>query len=276
MLDYRPTRRTNVAEVPRRRIVALIAGAAGLGMVLVAGLALSANHVMHRATGTSPGMASSPARGGSSGEDAAIMRARDELAARPMPDVGTGHEFGWPDLSTRDPGPPIQLPPAQGVDGLGVAFGFPQTPQGAMAQLAAIDTAALQSAALPKARAVITAWAAPGGPTARSWSGIRATASLLESAGLPGAGSSSLDVRVTPAMGLIKGQVGNDFVVACIDASVDITYQGHSTTTVVADCQRLLWQDRRWVIGPGAEPAAAPQVWPDTDAAIDAGFRDLT
>jgi hypothetical protein len=31
----------------------------------------------------------------------------------------------------------------------------------------------------------------------------------------------------------------------------------------------------RWMIGPGAEPAPSGSVWPGTDAAIDAGFRDL-
>ncbi len=99
--------------------------------------------------------------------------------------------------------------------------------------------------------------------------------SLLDSAGLPGSGSASLQVVPRPAMGLIKGTVGTDFVVACVDFSIDITYGG-TTTTVAVDCQRMLWHGGRWVIGPGPEPAPAEQVWPDTDAAIDAGFRDLT
>jgi hypothetical protein len=37
---------------------------------------------------------------------------------------------------------------------------------GALAQLAAIDQAALQSGTLAEARAVITGWALPAGPTA--------------------------------------------------------------------------------------------------------------
>jgi hypothetical protein len=75
-------------------------------------------------------------------------------------------------------------------------------------------------------------------------------------------------------MGLIKGRVGPDFVVACIAFTVDVTYGGTSQRPA-ADCQRMLWTGDRWLIGPGPEPADPPSVWPGTDAAIDAGYRDL-
>jgi hypothetical protein len=274
MLQYRPAPQIPPPSTSRRRVIALMVGAGGLAVLLLAGLVLSLYHLVHQPTSTSTPTPSSPVTSGPSGGSAAVARARDELAARAMPETGTGHEYGWPDLSTRDPGPPIVLPRPRGVDEFGVAHGFPRTPEGALAQLAAIDTAALQSGSLPGVRAVIAAWAAAGGPTARTWSGVRAMRSLLDSAGLSGAGSPNLTVTLTPAMGLIKGRVGDDFVVACVDFSVDITYGG-TTTTAMVDCQRMLWQGGRWVIGPGAEPAPASQVWPGTDAALDAGFRDL-
>jgi len=53
----------------------------------------------------------------------------------------------------------------------------------------------------------------------------------------------------------------------------------------VADCQRMVWQPDttqsngtggRWMVGPGAEPATPPSVWPDTDLALSVGYRDLT
>ena len=276
MLQYRPGHPGHRWSVPRHRLLALVLGASGLAVILGAGIGLSAYHLAHPSGGRStsgPGTSSSGHR--SPQVSAAVARARDALAARKMPDTGTGHEWDWPDVSTQDPGPAIQLPPSRGVDALGVPIGFPQTPQGALAQLAGIDAAALRSASLPRVRALITVWAAPGGPTARSWSGVAAMAGLLESAGLSGAGSPALQVRARPAMGLIKGQIGDDFVVACIDFAVDISYRGDPTATVSVDCQRMLWQQDRWVIGPGAEPAQATQVWPDTDAAIKAGFRDL-
>jgi len=43
----------------------------------------------------------------------------------------------------------------------------------------------------------------------------------------------------------------------------------------LADCQRMVWQGNRWVIGPGREPAPPPSIWPGTDVAIDAGYKEL-
>jgi hypothetical protein len=99
-------------------------------------------------------------------------------------------------------------------------------------------------------------------------------ASLLGSTGITADGNAPLTVRVVPRMGLIKGTIGPDFVVACLDFEVDISFGG-TTQTAAVDCQRMLWHGGRWVIGPGPEPAPAAQAWPGTDAAIDAGFRDL-
>ena len=85
-------------------------------------------------------------------------------------------------------------------------------------------------------------------------------ADLLDAAGLSGGGSAQLALVVTPLMGLIKGTVGADFVVPCVDFEFDATLQ---TTQHVADadCQRMVWQAGRWVIGPGPEPATPPSVW---------------
>jgi hypothetical protein len=260
----------------RRRVLALVVGAVGLSVVLIAGVVLSAVHLVHAPTTPADARPSRPSvsTAGPAPVSGQVAKARDALAARAMPDTGTGMSNGRPDLSTRDPGAPIVLPPGRSVGAWGVQTGFPQTPEGAMAQLAAIDVAALGSASLAGVRAVIRDWAAPGGPTPRSWSGVKAMASLLESIGVTADGTARLNVRAIAQMGLIKGTVGDDFVVACVDFTIDISFGGTSRTAA-ADCQRMLWLDGRWVIGPGAEPAQAPQAWPGTDAALDAGYRDL-
>jgi hypothetical protein len=265
----------------RRRMIALLLGAGGLAVLLAWGLTLSMLSLVR------PGIAetappdrptvAAPTHPAQSGAATAV--ARDELAARAMPTTRTPisdvyRPWEPAPLSTRDPGAPIVLPPGRGIDQLGVATGFPRTPEGAIAQLASIDQVAMQSGSLPGVRAVISAWAAPGGPGPTTWTGVRSMADLLNSAGLSGAGSPNLSIVFTPAMGLIKGMVGDDFTVVCVDFAVDVTLQS-TRSAAVADCQRMLWQDGRWLIGPGAEPAEAESVWPDTDAAFEVGFKDL-
>ena len=261
-------------------MLALVFGIVGLVVLMAWGLVLSLLAVLpsddERQEHISASRSSSEPRSGTS---ESIARERDDLAARPMPTPGTAavdvyRPWMPAPLSTRDPGAPIVLPPSRGIDRVGVTTGYPQTSEGAVAQLAAIDQAALQSLSLPGVRAVISEWAAPGGPTAVTWSGVKAMAGLLDSAGLPGSGSPSLTIVVTPAMGLVKGTVGEDFTVVCVDFAVEVAL-GQTRSAAVADCQRMLWQNGRWLIGPGAEPAEAESVWPDTDAAYDVGFRDL-
>jgi hypothetical protein len=171
-------------------------------------------------------------------------------------------------------GPPIVLPPATEVGLAGVPTGFPHTPEGAMAQLAAIDQTALQSGSMSGVREVIAAWAMSGGPTTTSWSGVRAMSTLLDATSLSGDGSHQLVVVLTPLMGMIKGSVGPDFVVPCVDFELDVTLQ-QTARGAVADCQRMVWRSGRWMIGPGEEPATPPSVWPGTDIAIGVGYRDL-
>jgi hypothetical protein len=198
--------------------------------------------------------------------------AEDVLANKPMPTVDLSAAQPAA-VSTRNPGTLI-IPKATQTGAAGVLTGFPHTPAGALAQLAAIDQTAMQSGTLAGVRTVITDWSSPGGPTVQSWSGVAAMADFLSAAGLSGAGSAQLAMVVTPVMGLIKGTVGPDFVVPCADFQFDVTLS--STQHVAeADCERMVWRSDRWVIGPGAEPANPPSVWADTDTAIAVGYKDL-
>lgn len=206
-------------------------------------------------------------------EPAPPLDPRDQLAAARMPEVDESAAHPAP-ISDQDPGPSIVLPVSTTVGPAGVPTGFPQTPEGAMAQLAAIDQTAFHSGSLAGARDVIRAWALPGGPTAANWSVARAVGTLLDTAGLSGGGSAQLAVVLTPLMGLIKGTVGREFVVPCVDFELDVTLT-QTARGAVADCQRMVWQTDRWLIGSGEEPATPPSVWPDTDLAISVGYRDL-
>lgn len=200
--------------------------------------------------------------------------AEDQLAAEQLPDAPL--EAAQPgSLSSGETGT-IEIPAPMEMGEVGVATGFPKTPEGALAQLAAIDTTALTSASVRVAQEVITAWAAPGGPTAETWSGVQAVAALLESAGMSSEAQNSITIAVEPKMGFIKGTVGDDFVVPCIDFIITaIAAAGQPQQVAAADCQRMVWQDGRWMIGEGAEPAPAPSLWPGSQASFDAGYQWL-
>jgi hypothetical protein len=216
---------------------------------------------------------------------------QDELAARPLPSASLEEALPGP-LSTASAGS-IRLPAPTRLGPANVATGFPHTPAGAMAQLIAIDQAALTPASVPLAQAVITAWAEPGGPTPASWSVTRAVATLLTAAALPANGTgtshtadqagitnpaSAIGLQVTPAMGFIKGQLGPDFVIPCVDLLITTGTASEAReprSAATADCQRMVWRNDRWLIGAGTEPAPAPSLWPGTQASFDAGYQWL-
>ncbi|CCH89137.1 conserved exported protein of unknown function [Modestobacter italicus] len=259
------------------RLVALLVAAAGTVLLLIAGLVIAVTHALHPSEGRAASRPTTdPAVTTAAPDPVGTTSAREAeelLAARPMPAVPLsasrpGH------VSERDPGPPIVLPPATEVGPAGVPTGFPHTPEGAMAQLAAIDQTAMQSGSMNGARAVISAWAVPGGPSTTSWSGVQAMRTVLSAAGLSGGGSPELAIVFTPLMGQIKGVVGPDFVVPCVDFELDLTLN-QTARGGIADCQRMVWRTDRWLIGAGAEPAVPPSVWPGTDLAIEVGYRDL-
>ena len=265
----------------RNKLVALLAGAAAAVLLIVVGLGLA---VYYTVTGSAPHSATAPPslRDTGSGTAASSPAAstvgggdrsrQDALAAAPMPTVDLAASRPGP-VSTRGPGS-IIVPKATVAGPAGVPTGFPHTREGAMAQLAAIDQTAFQSGSLAGVRVVIASWAAPGGPTPESWSAVKAMAELLDAAGLSGGGSPQLALVVTALMGLMKGSLGPDFVIPCVDFEFDATIT-QTVRVADADCQRMQWTGGRWVIGPGAEPTVPPSVWPDTDTAINLGYQDI-
>ncbi|WP_300644542.1 hypothetical protein [Nocardioides sp.] len=249
-------------EWTRRRLQIL------LGSVVVVVLAMAAGGLWSVVS-----MLSGSSAGGATGSDSA-QSDQDQLAAKQLPEAPL--EAAQPgSLSSGETGT-IEIPAPMEVGEVGVATGFPHTPEGALAQLAAIDTTALTSASVRVAQEVITAWAAPGGPTAESWSGVQGLAALLESAGMSSEAQNTITIGAEPKMGFIKGTVGDDFVIPCIDFIITATTSaGPPQQVAAADCQRMVWQDGRWVIGEGEEPAPAPSLWPGSQASFDAGYQWL-
>lgn len=265
----------------RGKLVAVLGVALAACLLAVLGLGLAVYYTLnpgHHSAAAAPGDANgdgpvtqSP-RPTSTADPGTQQYAEDTLANKAMPTVDLSAAQPAA-VSTRNPGTLI-VPKATTTGAAGVPTGFPHTPAGALAQMAAIDQTAMQSGTLSGVRVVIGQWSSPGGPNQQSWSGDAAMADFLSSAGLSGAGSAQLAMVVTPVMGLVKGTVGPDFVVPCVDFQFDVTL--NSTQHVAeADCERMVWQGDRWVIGPGAEPADPPSVWADTETAIAVGYKDL-
>jgi hypothetical protein len=258
-------------------MLALLIGAATVGLVLVFGLVLAVYFALRPSeqNGRNAGGGSGSPDNTATTTAATAVDERDALAAEVMPSVDEAASHPGP-VSANATGTPSGLPDPTRVGPARVPTGFPHTPEGAMAQLAAIDQVAIQSGSLGTAAVVIRNWSVPGGPTEQTWSGTQAVATLLTSAQT--AGSSQLAIVMTPLMGLVKGTVGPDFVIPCIDFELDVTLS-QTARGAVADCQRMVWQQDsrrgRWMIGAGSEPATPPSVWPGTDLAISVGYRYL-
>ncbi|WP_285601814.1 hypothetical protein [Kineosporia sp. NBRC 101731] len=160
----------------------------------------------------------------------------------------------------------MKVPTATGIGPAGVSTGFGRMPESAVAQLAAIDQAAMESVSLTGGHALISSWAVPGGLTPSSWSVSKSMTELLNAAELPSTGSPQLSVRFVPAMGLIKGRVGDDYVVACVDYVAE-TAMHATATAAVADCQRMTWvKDHDQT--PGLWPMIVSDTMPSTGALV--------
>ncbi|HQG12323.1 MAG TPA: hypothetical protein PLZ83_05155 [Dermatophilaceae bacterium] len=201
---------------------------------------------------------------------------RDAIAAAPMlavpPEAGRS---GTP--STRQI-PTMTLPTVVRVGPAGVATGFPQTPEGAVAQLAAIETTVLQNMSIERAHQVHDGWATPGAGSAESWELTGNVAAFLSS----GAGQYADTIRgavvATPVAAQIKGVDGDEWVLACVllDIKARLATQAR---IAYGHCERMQWTPQeggRWLLGPGTEPARAPSTWPGTDLAVQAGWKTVT
>jgi hypothetical protein len=178
----------------------------------------------------------------------------------------------WPGPLTTTAGGVLRVPQPGTLGAAQVGTGLPRTPEGAMAQLIAIDQRAIQSGSVVTAQGVISAWAAPGGPTPESWTGVEAVSVLLDAAGLPANGATDLVVELRPAMGVIRDRT-DEAVTPCVDFVLTTTMPNTQPVRVaVADCQRMVWLDGRWVIGAGPEPKPSPSLWPGSQASYDAGY----
>lgn len=266
MFRRRPPRPESSAEVvplSRAQLLGVLAGLLLVGGVLLYGLGYTL--VSSFWAGTAPVDVLSNAH-----KDADPIQRRDVIAAAPMAPVAEDAGI-TPGVAISMP-PAIRLPDTSTVGATGVSSGFPHTPEGAAAQLAAIEVRLLSAMSLPLATEIYGDWAMPGGVGAADWSQTRNVQSFLTHARQS---SNQLDpgtlVSVTPAAIQIKGTDGPDWVVACVLLDVRAALKAEARIGY-GTCERMQWTGDRWLIGPGAPPAPAPSTWPGSDASVEAGW----
>ena len=166
---------------------------------------------------------------------------------------------------------PPPAPPSFSIPGPNeglIPAGYPRTPHGAVAQMAAIAALALKDLNPSNPRAAYE-WAALG---AVPFCAVDPTGGRIGHPhgcrGFARVHAAHLLVTLTHAQ--TKGALDDgDFVVACVLGEFDANYRS-TVRAGVGDCQRIVWQGGRWWIGPRAQPAYAPSTWPG------AGLRPLT
>ena len=268
----------------RRRLLAILAGAAAGVVMLVAGF----GYTLAQALGA----------GGEDGEDGPAVSSaadqatmhntvpvgeqrRDAIAAAPM----AAMPLGAVHPTEEDPAagaeePEIIAIPSGVVPGpAAVLTGFDHTPEGAVGQLAAIETTVLQSMSLAMTGEVHLSWALPGGPGAKAWPLTASVRAFLRGAGMEAAGDMSAveaaRVSVEPAGAIVKGTDGPDWTLACVLVTLTASLE-QEVQIGYGHCERMQWVGGRWMIAPGTPPAPAPSAWPGSPAAVEAGWKSWT
>ena len=214
-------------EWGRGRLLAMLTAAGVVAALLLGGVGYAAylalTGISEDANAT-PGVATGETDHPTVGQGAAR---REEIAAAPMLTVPQSAAFPADTASeASQSGPTIKIPAGTGLNGPGfVMTGFPHTPEGAIGQLAQIDTAVLQSMSLPTAHEVYRTWALPGGVNAEDWWITASVRAFLTSTDMGEVKDPSASVTLEPAAALVKGTDGPDWAVVCVLMKVTATYQ---------------------------------------------------
>jgi hypothetical protein len=197
------------------------------------------------------------------------------LATRPMPMLPPSAAAPRP-LATRPAPGMLRLPSATGELAV-VPAGFPPTPPGAVAALAALTTYGLSGGDPAIYAADYAAASAPGAPAPRTARLVDLLSSIRATAGLPPTGPVP-DLTMTWQLteGQVKGVLDEGrYAVVCVLGQFSATYQGRVLADGVGDCQALRWVSGQWRISPGPAAATASDAWPGSQDAVNAGYQEV-
>ena len=262
MRNHAPRRATRSPQpMSRSRLLLVLAGIGLTGVLLLGGLTFTAYRALQPHAG--PAAIATP-----------LLDRRDGIAAAALPSVPAA--AATTAGVAADPPAPVVLPVSGRAGAVGVPSGFPHTPLGAVAQLAAIEVRVLEAMSVPLTREVYSSWALPGGAGATGWSQLRNVQAFLAAGRQEGSvKDDGTWLTVLPAGYQVKGVDGPDWVVACVLLDVRATITADARIGY-GTCERMQWVDGRWLIGPGTPPAAAPSTWPGSQLALDVGWIPTT
>ena len=167
----------------RRRLLLTLTRVASAGLLMVAGLVYAVVWGIGSAAAGASGGDDRPGSGPVRVDGDTAEQRRDAIAAAPMAAVAaSAARSGTPAPVT---GPTISVPVATTVGPADVPTGFPPTPQGAIGQLAAIDTTVLTSMSIAHTGAVHQQWALPGAPGVEQWAMTGNVQAFLAASGSP-------------------------------------------------------------------------------------------
>jgi hypothetical protein len=122
-------------------------------------------------------------------------------------------------------------------------------------------------------------WAMPGGVGAVAWPLTDDVQQFLSGAQATSSMPSGVTITATPAGALVKGIDGPDWVLACVLWQISET-GGQPVEIGYGYCERMQWitspgeaAGGRWEIAPGKPAAPAPNTWPGTAVAAQAGWK---
>lgn len=266
---------TETAEMwGRGKLLAILAVALGVGLALLAGLGLFLWQVL--------------------ADDSALARAVADTTPSPvvldeatLPQDGPARRAKIAQtqmLTVDDPGAyregqvsatvvePLAVPSPSTVGPVDVPTGYPQTPAGAVAQLAAIDVVVIQAMSVPATHEIYRSWSL-GEADPAGWVMTENVTTFLTAAKQSGqTKESGLVVTAIPAAAQVKGTDGPDWTVACVllDLHARLVEEAR---VAYGHCEAMTWTGDRWVIDTTHPVSLAPSTWPGTELAAEAGWR---
>jgi hypothetical protein len=255
------------AEWSRRRLLVMLAGAVVLALVVVTGLVMAVAAAIGSHDPVTGGE-TQPKRTWTAGADGVRGEEyRDALAAEAM--LVANETDLQPAAPSLDKPKRIEIPASTSTGPADVPSGFPHTPEGAVAQLASIEIAALTPMSVQFARDVYDGWSQDSSQFDQ-WEIAQSIQSFHAHAGTVD-GDGAISVTASPVGAQIKGSDGPDWVLACVQLDVTAAIE-EQTRFGFGHCERMQWSGDRWMIAAGKQPAQAPSTWPGSQRSLEAGW----